>query len=108
MRKTEVPREDEWIEVASEAGCPHWSPDGNLLYFVSNRDGFWCLGAQALDLQTKRTVGTPMEVLHFHSARRSLTHTLGETIGLSLSADRMVFSMAEITGNIWLAESERQ
>lgn len=49
-----------------------------------------------------------MEVLHFHSARRSLTHTLGETIGLSLSADRMVFSMAEITGNIWLAESERQ
>jgi Tol biopolymer transport system component len=82
LRKADAPGEDEWIEVATEAGCPHWSPDGNLLYFVSNRDGFWCLGAQALDPQTKRPAGPPIDVYHFHSARRSITSTLSGTIGL--------------------------
>lgn len=49
LRKTKPPEENEWIQVATEAGCPHWSPDGNLLYFLSPRDGWSCLWAQALD-----------------------------------------------------------
>lgn len=106
LRKTDPPGENEWIHVATDAGCPHWSPDGNLLYFLSTRDGFCCFWAQALEPQTKRPVGAPIEVLHFHSARRSLTNTLGGTIGISLTSDRMVFSMKEVTGNIWLAEME--
>jgi len=43
-----------------------------------------------------------MDVYHFHSARRSITST-----SVSLSSDRMVFSMKELTGNIWMAETER-
>jgi len=41
--------ENEWIPVtAMKAGAdkPRWSPDGNLIYFISNRDGFFCLWAQ--------------------------------------------------------------
>lgn len=107
LRKTEPPGENEWIQVAMEAACPHWSPDGNLLYFVSNRDGFWCLWAHALEPQTKRPAGPPIDVYHFHSARRSIMSTLSGTIGLSLSSDRIVFRMKELTGNIWMAETER-
>jgi Tol biopolymer transport system component len=33
---------------------PTWSPDGNLLYMVSERDGFRCIWAQRLHPATKR------------------------------------------------------
>ena len=102
LKKAEPAGENEWIQIAMEASCPHWSPDGNLLYFVSNRDGFSCLWAQAIEPQTKRPAGPPMAVYHFHSARRSIAST-----SVSLSSDRMVFSMKELTGNIWMAETER-
>ena len=36
---------------------PFWSPDGNLLYFLSSRDGFLCLWAQWLDPSTKHPLG---------------------------------------------------
>ena len=87
---------------------PFWSPDGRLLYFVSHRDGFRCVWAQPLDFETKHPVGLPISVLHIHSARRSLLNwrTSGE-MGMSLTRDQLVFSMREITGNIWMAEKER-
>jgi hypothetical protein len=46
-------------------------------------------------------------VLHIHSARRSLSNwrSSGE-MGMSLTPDALVFSMLEITGNIWMAEME--
>jgi hypothetical protein len=36
---------------------PAWSPDSNLLYYLSKRDGFLCLWAQRLDPATKRPAG---------------------------------------------------
>jgi WD40-like Beta Propeller Repeat len=87
---------------------PFWSPDGRLLYFLSERDGSRCVLAQPLDHATKQPVGLPISVLHIHSARRSLltSRSAGE-MGMSLTRDALVFSMREITGNIWMAERER-
>ena len=39
--------------------CPIWSPDGNLLYFLSERDGFRCIWGQKLDPASKRPLGAP-------------------------------------------------
>ena len=61
------PGDDEWIAVTSgesQDGFPHWSPDGQLLYFTSNRDGNLCLWAQRLNATTKQPVGAPMVVQH--------------------------------------------
>jgi hypothetical protein len=49
-----------------------WSPNGNLLYFVSERDGFRCIWAQRLDPGSKRPVGALFAVYHSHSPQRSL------------------------------------
>ena len=110
LRQAPAPESD-WIRVTEGSGMdgwPFWSPDGHLLYFLSRRDGFRCVWAQPLDFATKQPVGAPISVLHIHSARRNLFNwqVTGE-LGMSLTRDQLVFSMREITGNIWMAERER-
>jgi len=62
-----VVAETDWIVVAEDGDAPAWSPDGNVLYFWSNRDGSPCLWAQHLDPTTKRPSGSLVSVHHFHS-----------------------------------------
>jgi hypothetical protein len=46
-------------------------------------------------------------VQHFHQARRSLlSFTEVSDIGLVVAEDKILFSMPELTGNIWLARFE--
>jgi eukaryotic-like serine/threonine-protein kinase len=101
-----------WIAVTNGAGLDRnaaWSPDGSLLYFISERDGFRCIWAQRLEPGSKRPSGPAFPAAHFHSARRSLS-LLGDVgaIGLSAAPNRLVFSLGEVTGNIWLAQEERR
>ena len=54
-----VPRE-RWIAVtdgSSEEMEPAWSPNGELLYFLSDRDGFRCIWARRLHGAGKQPVG---------------------------------------------------
>jgi eukaryotic-like serine/threonine-protein kinase len=81
---------------------PRWSPDGNLLYFTSDRDGSRCLWAQRLDPSTKAPVGDPWAVHHFHAARRSILNTGSCLTELAVEPDRIVFPLDEITGNVWM------
>jgi Tol biopolymer transport system component len=80
-----------------------WSPDGRLLYFISDRDGFPCLWAVRLDLATRRPQGAPFSIAHFHSARRAFRHSRG---GMSVARDQLVLNLTETTGNIWMAQPE--
>src|SRR5262249_51630002 len=88
---------------------PCWSPNGSVLYFTSERDGFRCFWGQRLDAAGKHPAGEPFALRHFHSARQSLRGlaTTGYLIGLSSGGGRMVFSFPEVTGNIWLQERAR-
>lgn len=103
--------EKDWIPITDGLGMERyasWSPDGNLLYFLSERDGFRCLNAQRLDPDTKHPVGPVIEVSHFHQARRSLL-AAGDPINVnpSIAVDKVVFGMVETTGNIWMTEIEQ-
>jgi Tol biopolymer transport system component len=98
--------ENEWIPITDGQGMDRyswWSPDGNLLYFISERDGFLCLWAQRLDPATKHPQGAAFAIQHFHTARRSLA-TIGNPslMGMSVGTGRLIFSMTEQTGNIWM------
>jgi hypothetical protein len=102
---TEIP-ESQWIPITDGQAMDRyasWSPDGNLLYFLSERDGFRCIWAQRVDSATKHPSGTAFPVHHFHTSRRSLM-TLGDPLytGFSVAVDKLVFSMTERTGNIWM------
>jgi Tol biopolymer transport system component/predicted Ser/Thr protein kinase len=88
-------QESTWISVLGE--LKWWSPDGSLVYGPSFHDGFSCIWAQRLEPATKRPIGAPLPIFHAHGARQV-------SGGVSIGRDRIVFDMAERTGNIWMAE----
>jgi len=91
----------EWFRVTDGTeGHPVWSPDGNLLYFASRRDGW----KQRLDPTTKKAVGSPSDFLHFHNSRWSANMYFGA----ATVKDRLFYSLTETAGNIWLAKIEDQ
>ena len=104
-----VPAAD-WIPITDGTKLerdPAWSADGRFLYFVSERDGFRCIWARALNPSTKQPSGEAFAVRHFHSARFSLRHvgSQGFFTGLSAGEGALVFSMGELKGNVWLEEN---
>jgi Tol biopolymer transport system component len=103
-----VPRE-RWIAITggqNEDLEPAWSPEGSVLYYLSDRDGFRCIWAQRLDPATRQPSGEAFEAAPFHTARTSLKRLPGTTgfTGLSVIPGRLVFALGELTGNIWLEE----
>jgi Tol biopolymer transport system component len=99
--------DSEWVWITSDESYHdkgRWSPDGNLLYYTSDRDGYRCIRAQQLEPATKRPVGEPFDVYHSHSARRSLKNAGVELMEISVASDRLVFNLGESTGNIWMAK----
>ncbi len=98
--------ESEWIPVTDGLALDRntaWSPDGNLLYFQSERDGFGCIWAQRLDPVSKRAAGVIFPVQHFHHARRS-----PGIYSISITTSSLVFGMGEQTGNIWMLKTGEQ
>jgi Tol biopolymer transport system component/predicted Ser/Thr protein kinase len=102
-----TPALNEWIPVTDGSTFddkPRWAPDGKLIYFTSDRDGFRCIWAQRLDPATKQPLGAPLPLYHSHSARRSLQNTGVLPLEISVARDKIVFNMGEVTGNIWMTE----
>ncbi len=97
----------EWIPVTDGTAMdrsPYWSPDGKLLYYLSERDSFRCIWAQRLDPSTRRRLGEPFAVAHFHDAVRSMMNLEGPAqVSVTVGPDRLVFSMGTSTANVWLA-----
>jgi Tol biopolymer transport system component len=97
--------ESEWRTIDNTRGLCRflWSPDGDLLYYLSKRDGFGCLWAQRLDRKTKQPIRQPFPVHHVHNVRYAL-NPVG--FGTALTKDKLYFSLEERTSNIWLAEPQ--
>jgi Tol biopolymer transport system component len=92
-----------WIPVtdgSSRDGPATWSPDGNLMYFASQRDGYKCLWAQRLDPASKRPQGDAYPVRHLHSAHYAILQV--NQFGLSASQNDLFFNLGDLTGNLWM------
>ena len=98
--------EGEWVSIwdALGVGSGHtwWSPDGNTLYVLSERDGFPCIWAQSLDPATKQPQGPPKALQHLHGRLRFVGGTA--PFGYGLTADKHYLPLRETKANIWLAE----
>ena len=80
--------------------CPRWSPDGRLVYYLSDRDGNLCVWAQRLDAVTKKPLGPPSAVPHEHSARYRMS-VPADVARFDVANGVLVYWLAELTGNIW-------
>ncbi len=95
----------DWTAV-TDFGPGSWSPDGQVLYLLPTQDGFRCLWYLRLDPATKKPAGPPQPLYHFHRARLSMMNLEGSP-SLSVARDKIVFTLEELTGNIWMAKLEK-
>lgn len=107
--KTVAP--EEWIPITDGSQLDRnavWNARYDTLYFLSERCGFRCIWSQRLDRATKKPVGPPVAVRHFHSAARGLS-SIGDVgaIGLSYDAGYLYFTLADQAGDVWLARPVR-
>jgi Tol biopolymer transport system component len=96
----------EWFAITedgSKSDKPRWSPDGNIVYYTSDRDGFWCLWGQHLSLTSKRPVGRPFPVYHFHSRRLSVASVARGEQEIAVGKEMIVLNIGETTGNLWVS-----
>ena len=83
---------------------PRWSPNGDLMYLLSNREGFTCIWAQPLDPETKHPNGPALAIRHFHQFQNSLGAVQVNMREIGVARDKIVMPLAELSGNIWLME----
>jgi serine/threonine protein kinase len=105
-----APLESEWVEVIRSPEVhpdPRWSPDGNLLYFSSERDGYNCLWAIRINRRSKRPEGKLFPIQHFHSSALQLTAPSLRYPSIALARDRMIVSLRERSGGIWTLQLPR-
>src|SRR5215469_1992485 len=83
---------------------PRWFPDGRTIYFVSRRGGFFNVWGIRFDPAVGKTVGQPFQVSKFESPRLMVPRWI-PPVGLSLTQDKLVLTMAEESGGIWLLDN---
>ncbi len=76
---------------------------GRTLYYLSNRDGGFRVWAQRIGRQTGQPRGDAVGVWHVHEARRSTMRMLLPARNVGVARERLVVSVGEGTGNVWLA-----
>jgi len=104
---------EHWISISdgnSEDTEASWSPGGNVLYFLSDRDRFRCVWARRLHPRSGQPQGEPFPVLHFHHAKRSLKHGVNRygAVGVGVARGRMVLAFGDLTGNVWMSAAAVQ
>jgi hypothetical protein len=80
------------------------SRTGRTIYFVSRRGGFFNVWGIHFDPAAGKTVGQPFQVSNFESPRLMVPRWIGP-VGLSLTEDKLVLTMAEESGGIWVMDN---
>jgi len=97
----------EWVAIAPDFGIyPNWSADGTGVYHFSLRDGQMCAWLQQVDPRSKRPIGAPRPVYHFHRPR--LRAAARATPSNDVIRGALFVTLTETVGNIWLLDPARR
>jgi hypothetical protein len=94
----------DWIPVTRElewSDWPRWSGDGKTIFFLSNRDGFYCVWGQYFDPVTARPSGLPFAIAHYHNPRISPERVRRISFAIATSGDSVFLNLGEVAGGIW-------
>jgi len=77
---------------------------GKMIYFLSARSGFFNVWAIRFDPVRGKPLGDPFPVTALDSPSQMVPKFI-PTIALSLTQDRLVLTVAQHSGNIWLLDN---
>jgi Tol biopolymer transport system component len=83
---------------------PRWSPDGKVIYFLSERSGFFNVWGIHFDPAKGTPAGDPFQVTTFDKPNLMVAEPMS-TVGLSLTHDRLVVTVAQVSGSIWVLDN---
>jgi len=83
---------------------PRWSPDGRIIYYVSERKGFFNVWGIHFDPAKGKPKGEPFQVTTFDNPRLMVADVL-PTVGLSLTEDKLIVTVAQVSGSIWVLDN---
>jgi serine/threonine protein kinase len=99
--------DNRWIQITDKAYYsrrPVWSDDGKTIFYLSDRDGFWCIWGERFDPAAGRATGKPIPIQHFHDMRLSPEELGGDLFNLSAAGDSLYLNLVESGGTIWLGK----
>ena len=97
-----------WTEIIApelDARPAGWSPDGNLLYFLSARDGTRCLYALRIDRASGTAIGEPSVVQHFHGGRVGFIggfNVVSTGPAKASAGGSFLYDISAWSANVWL------
>jgi Tol biopolymer transport system component/DNA-binding winged helix-turn-helix (wHTH) protein len=80
---------------------PRWSPDGRIIYFVSEREGFFNVWGIHFDPVNGRAEGEPFQVTAFDNPRLMVAEVMSN-VGLTLTQDQLIVTVSQVSGSIWV------
>ncbi|MEW5900002.1 MAG: protein kinase [Acidobacteriota bacterium] len=104
-----VPEED-WLVLFEQdryLGSPAWSPNGSILYYVSEEDGPCAVKAVRLDPGLKRPIGGSQTIYRPTQTRFNMNMPKGNAT-VAVAKDKLAIWMGEATGNIYLATPKQK
>ena len=83
---------------------PRWSPDGKTIYFVSSHGGIFNVWGIRFDPTKGKPLGEPFRVSSFESPRLMIPRSISP-VALSLTEDKLVLTLEEVSGGIWVLDN---
>lgn len=83
---------------------PRWSPDGKLIYFLSERSGFFDLWAIHFDPVRGKPQGDPFLVKAFDDPAFMIPKTIS-SVDVSLTRRKLAIPLQQVSGAIWILDN---
>ena len=99
-----------WVEITGATDWsrkPRWSGDGKTIYYLSNRDGNWCVWGQHFDPVIGRATGDAFPVQHFHDQKSTPAAINADGLNLSGTGESLYLNVLETGGTIWLGKLDK-
>jgi len=95
-----------WIQITDGkqfADKPLWSPDGKTIYFLSRRGGVFNVWGTRFDSAHGKAIGQPFRVTSFERPSLMVPQQI-QPVALSLTQNRLLLTMSEVSGSIWVLD----